>query len=1302
MGKKIRFLFAFCTMQYVLCTTLAIAQEITYAQKQISFRELTVEQGLSQNSVVSIAQDSTGYMWFATQDGLNRYDGKKFTYFNKQFEDVTRQHYSKLGKVYFDNNGILWAVTVSGILEQYNPATSHFVEMSNIKQVSTLFQDSKNNYYIGTYGKGLYKINPKTKDTLQLLKPEDLSRSVYGFLETGTGILVSTSGKIIEIKGNTYQYIPADTETHTNFNALSKGKNSSIYLGSYGNGLFIKRANDETFRKFTGFASASFPTDLNIEDILVDTQQRLWVGTYGNGVFLVDFNTKNIRHFTANKNDPYALHYNDILCLYEDFTGTIWIGTDGAGLSYYDEHLAKFNVFTNKQAPQNINVDVIRAIAVNNGTVWLGTSGKGLTRANFKTQQYKTLTNENSALSGNRIMSLLHDGKTLWIGHQTNGLQVMDVNGNIKSIEASKNFTIWKMTKGENDNLWLCTRNHGLILFDKLGHITKRFNIDNSALTTNNIRTAALGKGSLWIGSESDGLFRLDNKTNTVTKINAVPDKIKSLYFDGELLWVGTNGNGLISYNPNDKTVRTFTTESGLSNNVIYGILSGDNGNLWLSSNKGITKFSLEGNNSNIENYRNYDGLQASEFNTGAYFKDANGTLYFGGLEGLNWFKPNRLTYNPVKPKTVITGIKVFNKHRVMKEGQRLKHSENTLTFDFASLHFSQPKRNQFQYRLLGNDTEWIAPGNTNTAHYTNLPPNDYEFQVISSNYDSIWNTVPATYSFTILKPWYTTYLAIIGYTLLLLMFSYYFYRYLKWRWQVKNQLRLEHEETERLKKLDELKTKLYTNISHEFRTPLTLIAGPVENQLNKPDLNEKDKKELGLVKYNTNRLLELINQMMDLSVLDSAQGKLHVSKGNLNTLLLQLIETFQYKAKQKKITVQSTVQGLHDCWFDKDVVEKVATNLLSNAIKYAPKNSTILFNAKESNNTFILTVVNETKQLNSNNLSRVFKRFYQDNETSEGVGVGLALVKELVILAKGTVAVNTIENTKIQFTVSLPVDKAVFEATDFYVESEPEPRKTSTKNASENKPVLLLVEDNKELRNFIASNFRGEYQILEAESGKTGIEQAQKHLPDLIISDVMMPVTNGFELCDAIKQNELTSHIPIILLTAKVGEENEIQGFNTGADAYITKPFSTEKLKVRVEKLIEIRRNIQKHFNETLTINPDLAITDTETEFLKRLQVVLDEHITNPEFTAKHFGRLMAMSRTQLHCKLKAVFGASTTEFIRAQRAKLAGKLLKETKAAVSQIAYQVGFNSVAYFNKVFKDVYGITPGQHRSKSAQ
>ncbi|AOW21632.1 two-component regulator propeller domain-containing protein [Urechidicola croceus] len=1315
MNKVITLFTAFIFQLPILSQEIKLKETLNNkVSRQISFNHLTLEQGLSQNSVMSIAQDSIGFMWFATQDGLNKYDGTTFKHYNKLFEDITRSTYSKLGKVYIDRENTLWIISNSGILEKFDMSNEVFQIIPNINDVSTIFQDSNLNTYIGTFNDGLYKINSNSKDTIQLFDKKDFNNSISGIIQDNNNLLVTTLNNIYQLNIGSNEYTTLST-LNTYYSSIAKIKNDSIFVGSYGSGLFLKDKKSNTFQKFHQLGDYSLPKNLNIQSLLTDSNNRLWVATYGNGVYLLNFKTETIKHFLTNKNNPYALHYNDVLSLYEDNAGTIWLGTDGAGLSYYDQYLSKFNVLTNYQTPVNVYVDVIRSIVVdpNTNDIWLGTSGKGLTKINLENQDYKTFTTNNSTLNSNRIVGLNIIDNELWIGHQDVGLEILDTLGNYTTYNKNSKIklnasTIWSIYKDSKNRNWICTRENGLFLFDKKVGVLDNYKcqINNfKTLPSNNIRAIAETKnGILWIGTDDNGICSLNPETKEIIRYSEISDKIKSLYFDekNQTLWVGTFGNGLKSFNIHSKKVLSYTTENGLPNNVIYGILPDKNNNLWLSSNRGITKFSLDKiDTPTITNYNNYDGLQAFEFNTGAYFKDTKDILYFGGLEGLNWFNPNQLTTNPTKPQTVITKLEIYSEEQKITQNKEFKHNQNTVTFTFAGLHYSLPERNNYQYQLVNHDVDWINSGNNNIAHYPKLEPNTYTFRVKSSNYDNVWNNIPAEYKFTIMQPWYLSRWAKLFYILCTLFTLFAIYRYFNWRWYMKLQLELEHKETERLKQLDELKTKLYANISHEFRTPLTLISGPVERQLSNPKLSIKDKKELSIIKNNSKRLLNLVNQLLDLSKIESGSTKLSITQGNLGLFIKQLVNSFEYKADEKRIKFSSKIVESKNAWFDKDIIEKLITNLLENAIKYAPENGFVHFESSIQDGQLIISILNNGNTISTNDLPKLFERFYQSNKHSVGVGIGLSLVKELTTLYRGSIMANTMNEDQIQFTLNLPIDKSYFNENEILENKELQHtninpnKKTPIKH--DETPILLIVEDNKDIREYITSIFLNDYSIIQEEDGEKGIQTALKHIPDIIISDVMMPIKDGLELSKTLKNDEKTSHIPIILLTAKVGEENQIEGIKTGADDYITKPFNENLLKLKVQKLIESRKKLQERYSHEFVLKPkDITITTTDEKFLKRIQKVLDNKLIESDFNSEVFSNTLGMSRMQLHRKLKGITGLSTSEFIKTQRLKLATQLLKNKDINVSEVGYSVGFNDHAYFSKCFKQTYSCTPSEY------
>ncbi|MEP3210911.1 MAG: two-component regulator propeller domain-containing protein [Maribacter sp.] len=1336
-------------IQIAFCAFGLLCFETSKAQNQVSFRQLSVKEGLSQNSAISIVQDSTGYLWIATQDGLNKYDGKEFTVFPYSFKDITRPDYSHLGSVYSDNDGGLWMLPLDGIPYRFDVGTQTFEPVSDIDQVSVVFQDSKFNTWFGTYDNGLFLLDKKTQKPELIVPYSQINGTVYKMVESPSGELMLTTDKQIVLihpeKFETSFLFPKTIDGVTiaeNFSDIVFDKAGGQWVATFGNGLYFREQHEDVFSRISDLPFLDYlPTNLNILDLHIDTHNRLWVATYGSGLYMIDLEGNKISHFNVEKHNPRALHYKDVLCIYEDHSGTMWFGTDGAGISYYDEYLEKFNSLTIFQTPENISVDVIRAIVeADDESIWLGTSGKGLTQYDPKNNSWRTFTTgeRSQGISSDRVMSLLIDEQdNLFIGTQGNGLDILSKNGkfqnysNTTKLPLSAN-TIWNIFKDSKNRIWLGTREEGLIQFDKsLGEIQK-FTHDpkvSASLPSNNIRIITEdSKGNLWIGTEADGIahFNVESKTFTTytssAESNAISsNNIKSLYDDGKgVLWIGTNGGGLNAFDLEKQHFYTYTDADGLANNVIYAILPDDRGNLWLSSNRGLTKFTIPQNQLDVVpkvvNYDNYDGL-TTEFNTGAYYRNDTGTLYFGGLEGFYWFSPDEIQENKVLPKTVITGLQVFDEGKPLSPNTIFAHDENTLSFTFSSLQYSLPEKNQYQYKLANYDTDWVHSGNTNFARYSHLAPGDYEFMVKSSNYDGVWNPETVSFKFSIASPWYLTAFAKTMYVLLFIAAAFGVYSYLKWRWRMRLDLKLKEEEAIRLQKLNDFKSKLYANISHEFRTPLTLISGPVDAKLGEGGLSDTDFTNFSMIKRNTNRLIALVDQLLHLAKLEKGKQKLKIAKGDLDLFLEMIASSFQYKAGLKKIDFKIAIAPLKNEWFDADALEKIVSNLLSNAMKYGKDGGICELEATKIDGALQLIVSNTIPGSSEIEVDKLFTRFYQHDQYAEGAGVGLALVKELVQLYQGQVDVKIDSNDMIHFKISIPLERSSLknvaieedngEANKSIVAGISDAvqlaEETTDSDAVEDLPLVLLVEDQKQVRDFLVSVWKYRYNVFEAKNGQEGIEKALEVVPDLILTDVRMPVCDGIELCNTLKTDERTSHIPIILLTAGIGEEQELKGLQSGADDFITKPFKLPILEKRVENLIETRKALRSRYSQEMVLKAkDIAITPTDAIFLNKLQDVLDEHLANPEFSPRYFCKELGMSRMQLHRKLLAFTGLSTTAFIRSQRLKQALHILQTSDATVNEVAYTVGFNTPSYFIKCFKEKYKKTPSQYLQNEAK
>ncbi len=1331
-----------------LANILALIVCLTYAsfvnsQSQISFRQLSVKNGLSQNSAISVSQDSTGYLWIATQDGLNKYDGINFTKFPYAFLDITKPDYSDLGQVYTDREGTVWIIPLDQRLYRFNVVHQRFEPINDIERASVIYQDSALNIWLGIRERGLFRFDSETGTFSQIEIP-NFTGTIFKIVQANqdnAGLLLLTDKGIIEFRPETNHFQPMDVRTAGGnkveaivSDIVQSGRNRH-WVATFGDGLYFKDGNENTLNRISSlpFINA-LPVDLNILDLYIDKKERLWVATYGRGLYMINFETMRIDHFNVEKHNPRALHYKDVLCIYEDYSGTLWFGTDGGGLSYYDEYLEKFNSIKNYQTPDDINIDVVRSIVVDKkDAVWIGTSGKGLTQYEPKTNSWRTFNvdlDNDRALSSDRIMSLMVDDEnSLWIGTQGGGLMVLDDNEKMTHFSLNSKpklsaNTIWTIYKDTKNRIWLGTREEGIIQFDrKKGEVRKYVSVpdDEKGLSSNNIRAITENDtGDIWIGTESNGIVFFDTKNEQFISyrktdgLNSLTnDGIKALHYDSKaILWIGTNGGGLSAFDVEDRRFYNYTMEDGLANNVIYAILPDQEGNLWLSSNRGITKFTPPKDlkeSPEIVNYDNYDGL-ATEFNTGAYYKDERGGLYFGGLDGIYWFNPKEIKENNIMPRTTITGLQIFEEPFPMLSYTKLDSDKNTLTFTFSSLQYSLPEKNKYQYRLEGYDEEWVHAGNVNFARYSQLPSGEYEFQVKSSNYDGIWNENPATFKFYIAPPWYLSTLAKFIYLILFFSTIYAIYQYMKWRLKMRLDLKLKEEEALRLKKLNDLKSKLYTDISHEFRTPLTLISGPIDAELAKGRLTRSEFSNFSMIKRNTDRLMALVDQLLHLAKLEKGKLRLNLFQGNLGLFLRAMATSFEYLAERKNIAYEVKIENLENSWYDEDALEKIVTNLLSNAFKYAPSGGKCSFEANEKKGRLNLSVRNTVKEPGQIKVDKLFERFYQLDGYAEGAGVGLSLVRELVKLYKGNVHVSIENDDVIHFQIDLPLEKGLTENTqksansskignteESFIDQQNRTLITARTEEQIELPILLIVEDHAEVRKFLTSVWENKYRVIEAVDGEKGIAKALKEVPDLILSDVRMPICDGITLCNTLKTDQRTSHIPIILLTAGIGEEQELQGLESGADDFIEKPFKLRILEKRIGNLIETRKILRSRYSQEVVLKAkDIAITPTDELFLNRVQKILDEKLSDPEFNAVIFCKAVGMSRMQLHRKLQTYTGLSTTEFIRSQRLKQAVNILKTSDASINEVAYTVGFNTPSYFIKCFKEVYGNTPSEY------
>ncbi|MFH6604539.1 response regulator [Maribacter algicola] len=1213
-------------------------------------------------------------------------------------------------KIYTDRLGRIWSIVGNRPLAIYDKESDSFDDINAIDKAKCMIQAKNGNYFIGTVGNGLYSINQKTKDTLQLLKRQEIPEQIFEIIEYKENIFASTTNGIAKSENGKFSWLKIPSQNPNGYSAITSSEEHGVWLGTRKNGLYKLNGSESGIEKFEGFEHYSFSDDLEIVDLLFDSDHSLWVSTNGQGVFLIDLKKEKINHLTNNKYDNNSLLSNKTLMLYEDSHKGIWI-TNTRGISLYDPFLFKFNRLTQNELPHDLTMSTITEIQKDSeGHIWLASMESGIFKIDGTTGDITSFNNENCGLTGNGILSMEFIGKELWVSNTDSEIQVMnyDQNGVLKNVGTKKVLNSWveKIKKDSENNIWLQIANNGLVKYDPESTIPPVIRIEAENINTfpsKKIFDFKEGNNKkMWIVGD-EGLFSYDLRSSKIEHYDLdLNNYSKILPFEDNTLWIWNHNSGLLRYDPekNKTTLKydfipEFTVQSINHHNEWF----------WLASSQGIIK--IPERTGELFKYDDQQDLQSLEFTFANYWDNETQTLYLGGKEGINWFKPDEITENPYAPETAIDKINLFNNPIDGTVRTDFEYDQNSFTFEISALQFSSHDKNKFKHRLLNYDADWVHSQNKSLIRYSNLPPGKYEFQALSGNYDNIWDLTPATYKFEIKNPWYLSKTARVTYGIAFLLLIFLIYQYFYSKWELQSKLKIEFQRSEHLKELDKLKNRLYINISHEFRTPLTLISGPIERQLQNPDNPEGLKNDLQLVDKSTKRLLKLVDQLLDLAKLESGNLNIRAKEVQISSFFKQIMSLFEYQAKQKKINFEWHSNGLGKAWIDLDVLEKIAGNLLSNAFKYTPIDGTILCQVKTVDDQLILIVMNNGVSISQEEIPKLFRRYYQKESTKDGSGIGLSLVKELVQLSHGTVKAELIVNGHIQFTVKLPISKHAYDQHE--IEEHSSSLVTSTpftnhKNddtpsvPNTEKPVLLIVEDDEDIRSFLKSLFKERYKIKECTNGEDGFASALKLVPDIILSDIMMPKLDGEKMTKKLKNHELTSHIPIILLTAKSGNPNEISGLRSGADDYITKPFKVEVLNLKMENLMRLRNNIKLKYRQGFVLK-DIPFSDMDEAFLKRLQQILDENIMNPQLSSKDLAKKMNVSRTQLHRKLKALAGRSTTEFIRNNRLQLAIKLLVDSRLTIKEIAYNVGFNTPSYFVTSFKKDLGVTPSTYREQ---
>ncbi len=1338
----------------------------------LKFKQLSINSGLSYSIVTCVIQDKEGFLWFGTKNGLNKYDGYKFTiYKNNPLDSTSLSHNWMYGFCLLaDSDGKIWVGTQKG-LNCFDKATEKFEryyanQISN-NSIGCIYMDYTKNVWIGTYS-GLNLYNKATNSFFQYRQntTKAIQEDYYTkILDNRDGNLILATKKglwLFNIKNKTFSQHPSSIENSTVANSqisdILEDNEKNLWICTANNGLFCYNNNKQIIH----FPELKSKKEFKFSSIYFGFQDRnndLWFGTDGNGLYKYNPKNHSFQNFYNSGNEFNSIPSNAIYACCEDRSKLLWFGTM-KGISYLDKKM-KFDHYQRVIIDDNYTLNnYVTSFAKDiRGKLWIGTDGGGLCLYDRKSGKIEPYL-YNKKLKSLKVIDLVADtdGK-LWVGTWDGGLHCIDVvtneiknfmpeKGNPNSIMSPN---IMAMTIDNNKKLWISTFFAGIDCYDKKNnefiHIKPNGNPANSITKY----VYALNKdyeGNIWVGNVGNGINRLTYDNNKpinndnikffkyVKSTTTSAENINAFYEDSDHnLWIGSQ-NGLVKFNYRNEAVKVYMEKDGLPGNAICGILEDSHKNLWISSNKGISKFDRK--NNTFRNYDTGDGLQSNQFNNHACFKDNDGTMYFGGANGFNVFHPDSIVDNQYIPPVVLTDFKIFMKSvpvgekvngRVvltksisMLKELELRYDESMITFEFAALNYIFPEKNQYAYILEGFDNSIHYVGDERSATYTNLNQGEYTFKVIASNNDGLWNNTGVSIKITILPPWWKTWWSNCLYFLLLIIVLLILRKNTLKKEKIRSQIafeRLEFEKTLELNQksieVEQMKITFFTNISHEFRTPLTLITGPIAKLLSSEnELSEEQKNNnYQLIDRNSKQLQHLINQLLDFRKLETGNMKLEICFGNVLVFIENIIDSFRGLAQQKQIQfIAETLHQNNEVWFDPDKLTKIVNNLLSNAFKFTINYIRVQLSIIDKQ--LVLIVEDNGIGIPEEHIEKIFDQFYRvdDTYTSKtcGTGIGLALVKELIDLHKGTITVESSAGNGSRFIVHLPVDKEYlinFSVISYKTEEintvtpvfqdDTSPscvNKLIQESSDNDKPVLLIVEDNLDLLSYLKSFLSQKYVVFEATNGRIGFEQAIEIIPSLIVSDVMMPEMDGILMTRKLKTDERTSHIPIILLTALASIEHKIQGYETGADEYINKPFNEIYLLTRISNLLKSRNLLREKFSKSILLSPkEFSVNSADEFFLNRAIIIIEENMENPNFSSQLFLEKMSIGKTQLNAKLKAVTGKTIREFIRSVQLKKAALFLINGDFTLSEVCYKVGFaNYVSFYNN-FKDFFGVIP---------
>ncbi|MEN8158097.1 MAG: two-component regulator propeller domain-containing protein [Bacteroidota bacterium] len=1325
----------------------------------VAFNHVTILEGLANNRVDCMLQDHEGYLWFGTKRGLCRYNGYEFKIFHSQPGDTSSLRYHQISSLWEDPDHTLWIGTTGGGLHYYDRTkeTFTFVDIlpgeitpSNPGNITAIIPFSQNEIWV-VHSQGLTHIDRVSKKAIALLpidSPLELPGHITSVFRDGSGMLFIA----IQDRQLLYNYNFDNKQIKPLLWSHKAGPLPGVIHQFYTydeNNLWM--ATDQGLFNFNKQTRKIEPVNrdlapgagTNLSFIQEDDSRNLWMG--GDGLFFFDRETGRFRAFHSDPGNPETIEGNILTCGLKDSQHNLWFGTFSRGVNVHYYKTKQFNPDQLLTALiENLSKNITAICKSIDGMLFLGTWDKGLLVIDKRNRQVN-LDHTFPRLGFLReriIRSIVRDknGK-IWIG--TNDGLLVEFDQRQRSveryeIESENDKAITTILFTSREQIWT-GGDAGVMVLDRETGTFKELE-DISRIIPTVLDMAEDSSGNIWVASYANGLFRITPDEEVIQFSqegehgSGLPgDKFVTVFKDSRnRIWAGSEFNGLFLYLPDKDRFQQFTVKEGLPSNDICSILEDLKGRLWIGTNNGLSRF-----NYSLNEFKNYfwsDGMNADEFHYNSNFTDADGLQYFGCTNGMVNFDPdeirdNRLTY-PVKIEEIsvnngsvlndANGVSVKEALRT-GESLRLKHHQNTISFKYTTLNYALAKKSNFAYKLQGFDARYNNVKSQRQVTYTNLSPGKYLFKVIASNNDNVWDEKGAEISFIIkTPPWFTLW-AFMIYSALLILIGYVLWHQVRHEQKMKRAIAMERIEKNQQKELTQMKLRFFTNISHEFKSPLTLIIGPLEQLITEQHGNSRLKRRLAQISKNSQRLLELINQLIDFRKMEQDVLPLNRSHNDLVNTVQNTMSMFSHTAVQNEIRFNLNT-GFEQLLFnyDGDKVEKVLSNILSNAFKYTPKGGKIVVGIilNEEKNVSI-TVADSGSGMTTDKLTRIFDRFYSDQNITnadfekQGSGIGLAYSRKLVELHNGTLQVESVVGEGTTVTIQFPYEEdailtekpdseqSFIAKTDLTEPALPEPEPEPVNAAAlPDAPRILIVDDDDELRSYIRSVLKHYYQIDEAVDGEAGLEMALKNDYELIVSDVMMPQLSGTAMCAKIKSNIKTSHILVILLTAKSDIQSEMEGYKTGADSYIGKPFLPQQLSSVIANLLKTRQHIKEYYTSLEERKPEpIGISHQDRTVITKAIRHIEENLEDEAFGVEALGKELGLSRTHLYRKLKSLTGLSANDYIRQIRFKKAAQLLKAGHLSISEVAYEVGCTSPANFSTSFKAIYGISPKAYQGK---